>query len=167
MYKLPSCMLKSKLPLPRPSRNITLKQNKVSLVHPQSLTALGAPPEWPALNVHVYMYTCTCMKHSDGLQYLQHSNTHSDTDGLQELFNCHIHIEPNEGLVTSWSLAVSSHAILLCEGFLCSGTCSPIAIIVRTEFSVCPQESQMPAFVEGGSPSPLVSQKPISLRRIR
>ncbi len=32
-----------------------LKQNKISLVHPQSLAALGAPPESPALNVHVYM----------------------------------------------------------------------------------------------------------------
>ena len=29
-----------------------LKQNKISLVHPQSLTALGAPPEWPALSIH-------------------------------------------------------------------------------------------------------------------
>ncbi len=50
----------------------------------------------------------------------EYHNIQTHTDSLQELFNCHIHIEPNEGLFTTWSLAVlliSSHAIMLCEGF--------------------------------------------------
>ena len=45
-----------------------------------------------AKHIHVHVH----------IHVSEYHNIQTHTDSLQELFNCHTHTEPNEGLFTTW-----------------------------------------------------------------